>query len=165
MWFEAILGLKINLDKSELIPVGRVSNVMELAIVFGCKVGALPTTYLGLPLGAAHNSVVVWAKVEERFRKRLGIWKRQYISEGGRLTLVKSTLASLPIYFMSLFRMPRRVRLRLEKIQRDFLWGGGALENKPHLVKWDIVCLNKRKGGVGVRHLNSLNKALLCNWI
>ena len=138
MWFEAILGLKINLDKSELIPVGRVSNVMELAIVFGCKVGALPTTYLGLPLEAAHNSVVVWDKV---------------------------TLASLPIYFMSLFRMPRRVRLRLEKIQRDFLWGGGALENKPHLVKWDIVCLNKRKGGVGVRHLNSLNKALLCNWI
>ena len=59
MWFEAILGLKINLDKSELIPVGRVSNVMELAIVFGCKVGALPTTYLGLPLEAAHNSVVV----------------------------------------------------------------------------------------------------------
>ena len=74
-------------------------------------------------------------------------------------------LASLPIYFMSFFWMLRRVCLRLEKIQRDFLWGSGALENKPHLVKWDIVCLNKRKGGVGVRHLNSLNKALLCNWI
>ena len=54
-------------------------------------------------------------------------------------------LASLPIYFMSLFWMLRRVCLRLEKIQRDFLWGGGALENKPHLVKWDIVCLDKRK--------------------
>ena len=145
MWFEAILGLKINLDKSELIPVGRVSNVMELATIFGCKVGALPTTYLGLPLGAAHNSMVAWDEVEERFRKRLAMWKRKYISKGGRLTLIKSTLASLPIYFMSLFWMPRRVRLRLEKIQRDFWWGGGALEKKPHLVKWDIVCLNKRK--------------------
>ena len=38
------------------------------------------------------------------------------------------------------------------------------LEKKPHLMKWDIVCLDKRKGGLGVRSLNSLNKALL-KWI
>ena len=134
-----------------------------MAAVIGCKVSVLPTTYLGLSQGVAHNSVVAWDGVKERFRKRLAMWKRQYISKGGRLTLVKSMLASLPIYFMSLFRMPRRVRLRLEKIQRDFLWGDGALESKPHVVKWDIVCLDKGKGGLGVRHLNSLNKALsLC---
>ncbi|KAL6330269.1 hypothetical protein AAG906_040193 [Vitis piasezkii] len=66
MWFEAISDLKINLDKSELIPVGRVSNVMELVAISGCKVGVLPTTYLGLPLGTAHNLVVAWDRVEER---------------------------------------------------------------------------------------------------
>ena len=103
IWFEAILGLKINLDKSELIPIGKVSNVMELATIFCCRVGVPPTTYLGLPLGAAHNSMVAWDGVEERFRKRLVMWKRQYISKEGRLTLIKSMLASLPIYFMPLF--------------------------------------------------------------
>ena len=103
MWFEAILSLKINLDKSELIPIGKVSNVMKLATIFCCRVGVPLTTYLGLPLGAAHNSMVAWDGVEERFRKRLVMWKRQYISKGGRLTLIKSTLASLPIYFMPLF--------------------------------------------------------------
>ena len=60
--------------------------------------------------------------------------------------------------------MLRFVRLRLEKIQQNFLWGGGTLERKPHLVKWVTVCLNKRKGGVGVRCLSSLNKAILCKW-
>ena len=60
--------------------------------------------------------------------------------------------------------MSRRVRLRLEKIQRDFLQSGRALESKPHIVKWDIVCLDKRKGDLGARHLNSLNKVLLCKW-
>ncbi|RVW50776.1 hypothetical protein CK203_076801 [Vitis vinifera] len=34
----------------------------------------------------------------------------------------------------------RIVRLRLKQIQRDFLWGGGAIERKPHLVKWVTVC-------------------------
>ena len=32
--------------------------------------------------------------------------------------------------------MPRVVKLRLEQIQRDFLWGGKALEKRSHLVKW-----------------------------
>ena len=57
------------------------------------------------------------------------------------------------------------MRLRLEKIQRDFLWGGGTLDSKPHLVKWDIICSNRRMGGLGVRRLHSLNKALFCKWI
>ena len=41
MWFEAILGLKINLDKSEILPMGRVENVEDLALELGCKVEVL----------------------------------------------------------------------------------------------------------------------------
>ena len=38
MWLEAIFGLKVNLNKNELIPVGRVENVDDLACELGCKV-------------------------------------------------------------------------------------------------------------------------------
>ena len=41
MWFEVISGLKINLDNSKILPVGRVDNVKELASELGCKVGVL----------------------------------------------------------------------------------------------------------------------------
>ena len=99
MWFEAFSGLKINLNKSEIIPLGRVDNVESLAVELGCRVGSLPTLYLGLPLGAPHRALGVWDSIEERFRKRLSSWKRQYISKGGRLTLIRSTLSSLLIYF------------------------------------------------------------------
>ena len=50
MWFEAMLGLTINLSKSEIIPVGLVDNVDELALELGCGIRSLPTSYLGLPL-------------------------------------------------------------------------------------------------------------------
>ena len=66
---------------------------------------------------------------------------------------------------MSLFRMPRRVRLRLEQIQRGFLWGGLNLEKKPHLVKWSTVCSDRKMGGLGIKSLAILNKAMLCKWI
>ncbi|RVW67635.1 putative ribonuclease H protein [Vitis vinifera] len=164
MWFEAVSRLRINLEKSELIPVGRVESMDDLVGDFGCSLGSLPTTYLGMPLGASFKSVTVWDGVEERFRRRLSMWKRQYLSKGGTATLIRSTLSNLPIYLMSLLCLPSSVRRRLEKIQRDFLWGGGNLDHKPHLVRWELVCLSKAKGGLGVKSLSLLNKTLLAKW-
>lgn len=70
------------------------------------------------------------------------------IERGGRLTLIKSVLSSLLIYYMSLLVMPRTVGLRVEGIQRDFPWGGRALERRPHLVNWSILCMAKKRGGL-----------------
>ncbi|RVX09597.1 hypothetical protein CK203_012464 [Vitis vinifera] len=52
-----VSGLRINLEKSKLIPMGRVENFDDLAMEFGCRVGSLPCTYLGLPLGAPFKSI------------------------------------------------------------------------------------------------------------
>ncbi|RVX17546.1 LINE-1 retrotransposable element ORF2 protein [Vitis vinifera] len=164
-WFEAASGLRINLAKSEIIPIGEVEDSLELAAELGCRVGSLPSHYLGLPLGVPNRATSMWDGVEERIRRRLALWKRQYISKGGRITLIKSTLASLPTYQMSIFRMPKSVAKRVEKTQRDFLWGGGNLEGKVHLVKWDAVCTEKHKGGLGLRRIATLNRALLGKWI
>lgn len=92
------------------------------------------------------------------------MWKRQFISKGKRITLIRSTLSTIPIYCMSMLCMPLVVRLRLEKIQKDFLWGGGKLEKKPHLVKRPIVYSNETKGSLGVRCLSKFNRALLGKW-
>ena len=68
-------------------------DIEDLALELGCKVGGLPSCYLGLPLGAPLKSAAVWDGVEECFRRRLAMWKKQYISKGGRLTLIQSTLS------------------------------------------------------------------------
>lgn len=62
---------------------------------------------------------------------------------------------------MSLFHISMVVRF-LEKIQRDFLWGGGNSEQKPHLVNW--VFTHKFGGGLGVWRLDILNRALFGKW-
>ena len=76
LWFEAASGLRINLAKSEIIPVGEVEEIEELAVELGCMVGSLPSQYLGLPLGASNRAPSMWDGVEERVRKRLVLWKR-----------------------------------------------------------------------------------------
>ena len=86
-----------------------MENIEELAFELGCNIGRLPTTYLGLPLGMQRQSTFVWDGVEERFRRKLAIWKRQYISKGGRLTLIRSTLSNLLVYLLSLFQLPKGI--------------------------------------------------------
>lgn len=54
-----------------LIVVGEVSNLDQLAADLECRQGKLPTTYLGLPLGATYKQKEVWAPLVERMRKRL----------------------------------------------------------------------------------------------
>ena len=39
------------------------------------------------------------------------------------------------------------------------------MERKVHLVKWEVVSADKEKGGLGIRKLALLNKALLGRWI
>ena len=108
-----------------------------------------------------YSSISLSDVVEENFWKRLALWKRHYISQRGRLALIRNTLSCMPTYFMSLFRIPKTVNMRLDRIQREFLWGGGALDRKTHHVKWEVVCSSMEIGGLGIRKLSSFDKALL----
>jgi hypothetical protein len=113
-----------DLAKSMLVPVGSLEDVDQLASRLGCGIADLPLKYLGLPLGASFKLKEVWRDLEDMMVRRLAPWKRLYLSKGGRVALIKSTLSNLPTYMLSLFPIPADVAKRIEKIQRDFLWGG-----------------------------------------
>ena len=90
----------------------------------GCGTGDLPLKYLVLPLGALFKLKAMWVDMEDLMSWRLAPWKWSYLSKGGRVTLIKSTLLNLPTFMLSLFPIPIYVAKHIEKIERDFLWGG-----------------------------------------
>ena len=51
IWFEAVSSLKINLGKSELVPVGVVLNIMLLLDVFRMQAGFTSYEILGSSFG------------------------------------------------------------------------------------------------------------------
>uniref|UniRef100_A0A2N9HBE7 Reverse transcriptase domain-containing protein n=1 Tax=Fagus sylvatica TaxID=28930 RepID=A0A2N9HBE7_FAGSY len=164
-WFEVVSGLRVNLHKSEMVPVGDVPNLEELVAVLSCKLSARPMTYLGIPLGTKFNFKTIWNPVIEKMERRLAGWKCLYLSKGGKLTLIKSTLSNLPTYFLSLFCIPSEVANHLEKLQRDFLWNGMGEQPKFHLVKWATVCEPIHNGNLGVKNLRFFNQSLLGKWL
>lgn len=52
----------------------------------------------------------------------------------------------------------------LDKQRRTFFWQGGGLKRKYHLVKWEIICKSKKKGGLGITDIRKMNISLLCKW-
>jgi hypothetical protein len=116
-------------------------------------------------VGASYKAVSIWNGVIEKMEHRLAGWKWMYLSKGGRLTLLKSTLSNLPTYYFLLFPILVGVANRLDKLQRDFLWGGIGNEAKFHLVNWNRICTPLKSNGLGVHNLIQFNQDLLGKWL
>ncbi|XP_060969748.1 uncharacterized protein LOC133036976 [Cannabis sativa] len=87
--FCAVLGLKVNMNKSQVLGISMYESVVALcASQIGCEVGNWPTSYLGIPLGGSPRKKLFWAPVLEKCAKKLNGWKASFLSRGGRLTLV-----------------------------------------------------------------------------
>lgn len=165
--FVLMSGLKLNYNKSNIISWSNCDHdwAKGIASQFGCIHQTCPVTYLGLPLGANTNKILTWKPVISKIENKLSSWKAKLLSRAGRLTLIKSVLNSLPIYFMSMFKMPKEVAQKIVKLQRKFFWGSSSNGDlMPPSVKWSSIELPKNMGGLGVGNILHKNLILLFKW-
>lgn len=165
--FEWHSGLKINFQKSCLYGIGvDATRLDSWANFLNCLVGKLPFIYLGLPIGARPSDKKVWQTVVDRVENKLKTWENHFLSLGGRVVLTKAVLTSIPIYYLSFFKLPKFVLNRLKSIQCQFLWVG-LLGGKKRVawVKWEEICKSKECGGLGIKDIEGFNEALLGKWL
>nr|GEU47960.1 RNA-directed DNA polymerase, eukaryota [Tanacetum cinerariifolium] len=79
--------------------------------------------YKGLKQGDSLSPLSSWKDVEAKISFRLSRWKLKTLSTGGRLTLLKSVLTAIPLYYMSLFKVPIGILNSLESIWRNVFNG------------------------------------------
>jgi hypothetical protein len=92
-------------------------------------------------------------------------WAAKFLSIAGRLVLLNSILSSIPMYIMSVLKLPQWVINAIDKIRRTFLWHGANDQRKGYnLVDWEVVCEPKQIDGLGVLDLKTFNYALLLKW-
>ncbi|KAJ9559084.1 hypothetical protein OSB04_013698 [Centaurea solstitialis] len=139
-------------------------EIARCARILGCEATGLPFKYLGIPVGANMSLKRNWQPVVEKLHNKLSDWKAKTLSFGGRLTLIKAVMGSLPLYYFSIFKAPRSIIDLMEKLRRKFLWGGTEEKNKICWVPWNVVLGPKDKGGLDVGSFYALNMALLMKW-
>ena len=164
--YELASGLQINFHKSSLFGINvKESWLEEAANSLQCKVGTLPFSYLGPPIGSNVSRIKVWEPIVDRMTKKLASWKGTLLSLGGRATLIKASLSCIPMYYMSIYPMPSGVRDLISRIQRNFLWNGHSEKNRLSPAAWHLIELPKSLGGLGLGNIHQKNLALLAKWV
>ncbi|GKD03691.1 RNA-directed DNA polymerase, eukaryota [Tanacetum coccineum] len=159
-------GLRINRQKCGLMGIVVEPNkIANAAKNLGCKILKTPFSYLGVNIGGNMTRINSWDVVINKTLSRLSKWKLKVLSIGGRLTLLKSVLGSISIYYMSMFRAPIQVINKLESIRSHFFNGVDHNVRKMSFVNWKNVLASKEKGGLGVSSFFALNRALIFKWV
>ena len=81
-----------------------------------------------------------------------------------RVTLIKSVISSISLYYMSLFKMSVSVINIIIRMQREFLWGWGHEGRRIAWVEWENTCKTKEESGLGIKDLRMFNMAILGKW-
>jgi len=144
--FSKATGLKVNFQKSMMLPVNLIEEKIDLlARTFGCSKGTLPFTYLGLT-----KQVQDFLLLVTRCERRLSSIS-SFLNQAGRLELTNAVFTSLPTFFMCSLELPKTIIKQIDKFRKHCLWRGADINaKKPPKAAWEMVCKPKEEGGLGV---------------
>nr|GEV70261.1 RNA-directed DNA polymerase, eukaryota, reverse transcriptase zinc-binding domain protein [Tanacetum cinerariifolium] len=146
--------------------IGVSSNVVAAAAsLIGCSILTAPFNYLGVKVGSNMSRITSWDDVISKVSLRLSKWKLKLLLIGVRLSLLKSVLTSIPLYHMSIFKVPIGMLNNLESIRRNFFYEVDGLDRKLAWIGWNMVLTSKKNGGLGVSSFFAHNHALIFKWV
>lgn len=142
-------GQLINWEKSSILFLNTpLERQNKIAIIWGCTIASFPGLYLGLPFDSNLLNTFQEMLIDKYNKKPTG-WKGSLLSQVSKVVLLKSSLQSLHIYALSLFKMPIKYVDAMERMQRNFLWTRIKIKKRLPLISWDSICKPKNQWGVG----------------
>ena len=122
--------------------------------------------YLGFPIRHRGSDRNRFKFIVERVMPKLASWKAGFLSFADRTVLIKSVMSAIPTYVMQGAALLSHLCEKLERVNRNFLWGTTDEKRNIHLVGWNKVLKSKEEGGLGILASKGKNIALLVklNW-
>jgi hypothetical protein len=117
--------------------------------------------YLGLPTEEGRMSSGKFQSLLNRLAKCLVEWDDTNKSQAAKEVLIKAIAQVVPVYVMSVFKLPLGLCDELTKMIRRYWWGAQDGKRKTLWVAWDIMLRPKDYGGMGFRYMRLFNQALL----
>ncbi|WMV45636.1 hypothetical protein MTR67_039021 [Solanum verrucosum] len=145
-----------------MVPVNTsqdiINNIQE---VTGFSQKDSPITYLGCPLYIGTQRIIYYSKLVEKVSKMICGWQARLLNFGGKITLIKHALQSIPIHTMVAVSPPSTTIKYIESIIADFFWGREQDKRKKyHWASLEIMSLPCAEGGVGIRRLTDICTSL-----
>eukprot|EP00253_Pinus_taeda_P029408 PITA_29408 len=140
---------------------GSHNELKEFKCIFDLFLKATdPFKYLGFWLKPAVYKKVDWNWLIAKIESRISHWSFRWLSRAGRLTLIKSVLSAIPVYWAALTWIPKGVMEKIRRICCRFLWTGSKESLGLPWVAWDKVGRPKEWGGWGIKRSPDFNISL-----
>lgn len=105
--------------------MGLQEGVQQVVVdALNCKLGTFPMKYLGLPVSEYKITKAQLKYASDKIEKRLGTWQCEYLSSGGKSTLIDSCLSSIPLYTMGVYYLYEGNFQMIDSIRSRFYWQG-----------------------------------------
>lgn len=120
---------------------------------------------MGVPLHFEDLSREDIQPLVDKLIKRIASWRGRLLSQAARAMLVKTCLASIPVYLLSFLKFPKWALKLLNTHMGHCLWDDTEECHRYHLANWELVSMCKEYGGLGIPSLRDLNISLLASWL
>ncbi|KAL2927644.1 hypothetical protein RDABS01_019975 [Bienertia sinuspersici] len=133
----------------------RMHDILQMPVKDGFQ------GYLGVPMEFGQNKTGLFEGIIKSVEGRLDSWRNIFLSQVGRLTLIKSVLTSLSNHVLLVFKIPGSIANRVNRAIAKFWWRGCNQGKGAHWRSWKFITRPKERGGIGIRDVKTLNQALL----
>lgn len=110
-------------------------------------------TYLWAPLFKGRAKILYFEDLISKINSKIKGWHNRFFSFAGKIILIKSVLASIPVHTLSCMVIPKSVSRRIENQLKTFLWANQG-QQRLQWVSWKAVCAPPNEGGLGIRSLS-----------
>ena len=139
--FYRYAGLKINIDKTEIIWLGRNNRYGKICNI---KITQEPVKVLGIWISKNTHEIQT-LNLDQRIDKLkmiLNVWKQRGLTIKGKIAIVKAKALPLITYVTNFIYVPKDVIETIDKLLYEFVW------KKKHHVKRSTLIEKIAKGGL-----------------
>jgi hypothetical protein len=124
-----------------------------------------PLWYLGLTLSVWSLRRRDFQHLEDKCVGKLPSWNGKLVNMAGRVSLVKSVIASQAIYHWTPLTILPSTLKYINKLERAFVWSAKeSTTGAKCKVNWEIVCRPNLYGGLGILHIDQFATTLHLRW-
>ena len=160
--YENWSGHMINKDKTSMFFSRKISLARKRALkrMTGFSEGSFPFKYLGVPIVLGRLKQRHLEEMVNKVWKKISGWKMKILSSGGRLILLRHVLSSMALHLFAVLQVPNSIIKVLNRLMSTFFWGEVNGKGKKKWVAWTNICKPVEEGGLGLRNLDDMQKAL-----
>ena len=162
--FAKCSGLKLNLNKTEIIPIGsqKGKDLLLPLHLRNIKVKHGPFKALGVwfTLNSQESLDLNLTERIKTMNTLLNIWKGRKLSLKGKITILRTLILPQVQFLFSMIYIPDTILKKLDKLLFNFLW-----DNKPAKIKRCTIIAPIEQGGLAMIDVYEVHAASKCGWI